>query len=250
MEFIKAQDALKHWQERILLAGKAIKSIAFQQSCCPLCDLPTESTQVICRYCLTTVPMFDMKKLGGDLLNRPEIHKLYQGAHFSHLISVMPYQYPVKQWLGKYKYHRQLYYQYALSELLLTQLKNIKQLNFMVKPDVVIPVPSHIRKWRKRGFNQTIAFGESVARFFNAPMRVDVVKRVKLSKDQVNQSGRERRKQLKNAFQVCQGIDLSSQTIWLIDDVITTGTTANEISRQLRAAGAQSIILCTLAISV
>lgn len=112
---------------------------------------------------------------------------------------------------------------------------------------VVIPVPLHWRRRWERGFNQSEALAEAVAARLGLPHEPRWLKRVRPTPHQIGLSGAERRENLHGAFATSPSADLKSKTVLLIDDVMTTGTTAGEAARALRAHGAGRVIVAVLA---
>lgn len=115
-------------------------------------------------------------------------------------------------------------------------------------PDIFIPVPLHKRRLRFRGFNQSALLAETLAKTLALETLVPVVSNVLLrarsTKPQIKTESRaERQQNLKNAFTLIAGSEASIQgkSIWLIDDVATTGTTLEECARVLKKAGATSV---------
>lgn len=111
--------------------------------------------------------------------------------------------------------------------------------------DRVIPVPLHERRWVHRGFNQA----EDLARVLGRRrgLRVDTrsVTRVIATPSQQGLSRRARRANLRGAFEAT--MDLSGQHVLLLDDVMTTGTTLNELADVVRRAGAARVTAVALA---
>ena len=121
---------------------------------------------------------------------------------------------------------------------------------FLDPPELIIPVPLHIKKLRKRGFNQSILIAKWVSQAFNIPMDLKIIQRHQLTPAQVDLSRSERLKNLKNAFKFINKnkFKLSNiRHVALIDDVMTTGATVNEISKILKQAGVEKIEVWCLA---
>jgi ComF family protein len=106
---------------------------------------------------------------------------------------------------------------------------------------VVVPVPLHRKRQRERGFNQA----QLIAKALALPVDTSIVRRCKNTVTQTGLSRSERSKNLAGAFEVDR--DVKGQTILVIDDVLTTGATMNEIARALKKAGAQRVEVVTFA---
>lgn len=121
-------------------------------------------------------------------------------------------------------------------------------------PDLYIPVPLHKRRLRFRGFNQSELLADSLADTLTPGSVLPVLKncllRARYTRPQMKTHSREERLgNLKNAFALAAGseTEVRGKTIWLIDDVATTGTTLEECARVLKAAGAKSVFGVVLA---
>jgi ComF family protein len=113
--------------------------------------------------------------------------------------------------------------------------------------DAVMPVPLHWwRRWR-RGFNQSEVLAQALARELRVPCWPRLLRRVRPTGEQKGLSPAERRMNVHNAFRARESSRLSSKTILLVDDVMTTGATAHEAARALRLGGAARVVLAVLA---
>ncbi len=111
---------------------------------------------------------------------------------------------------------------------------------FNSKNSLLIPVPLHSKKLKRRGFNQTIKIFKKISERFDIPLDCNL-HRIKNKKPQTKLSGSERERNLKNCF-VWKGKNLSSYNIILVDDVITTGATMFECASTLKTEGAKNIL--------
>jgi ComF family protein len=113
--------------------------------------------------------------------------------------------------------------------------------------DLVMPVPLHRGRLRWRGFNQAAMLAATVARRIGRPIDLKTLVRVRATPPQTLQKRVERVRNLKRAFAVRRPWRVASRRILLIDDVMTTGATADECARMLIAAGARRVDVLTLA---
>ncbi len=113
--------------------------------------------------------------------------------------------------------------------------------------DLVIPVPLHRARLRWRGFNQAALLGAALARRLNCPLDVATLARVHATAPQTARDRGARARNVRNAFAVRRPSRVAGRRILLVDDVMTTGATADECARVLRAAGARRIDVLTLA---
>jgi ComF family protein len=115
-------------------------------------------------------------------------------------------------------------------------------------PDVLIPIPLHwTRRWQ-RGFNQSEILAAGLAKELGKPCWKRALRRVRRTEMQTAQpSGSARRENVKHAFETRRGHELKDKTILLVDDVLTTGATANEAARALAVHKPKSIHVAVLA---
>jgi ComF family protein len=113
--------------------------------------------------------------------------------------------------------------------------------------DVVIPVPLHWASRWLRGYNQSLALARSLAAKLQIPCRPRWLRRVRWTSSQTPLTGEARRKNLRDAFRARKGLTLEGKTVLLVDDVLTTGTTASEAARALRTARPARIVAAVLA---
>lgn len=104
--------------------------------------------------------------------------------------------------------------------------------------DVVIPVPLHPARLRARGFNPASTLARHLARRFGARFDTRALMRVRNTPSQTRLDRAARRRNMRDAF-ACRAI--SARRVWLVDDVVTTGSTLEEAARSLRRAGVREI---------
>ncbi len=113
-------------------------------------------------------------------------------------------------------------------------------------PDFIVPVPLHWwRRWR-RGYNQSRALAQSLSRILNVPM-IQCLRRIRPTASQARQQITARRENVKGAFQAKSSPAIQGKRALLIDDVLTSGSTANEATKALRKAGVSSVMVGALA---
>lgn len=120
-----------------------------------------------------------------------------------------------------------------LADLLITQ---IDPLTF---PDFIVPIPLHPARLRERGFNQALEIARRVSKKTGIALLPNVCKRVKNTASQTGLPWKERQKNIRSAF-ACE-MDLTGKHIAVLDDVMTTGATLNELARLLRKRGAVEV---------
>lgn len=113
-------------------------------------------------------------------------------------------------------------------------------------PDIILPVPLHKKRLRKRGFNQALLLALEIFSNDRKKIVVNLLKRQADTASQTSLSGIERRKNLRNAFRVDNPSKVVGLNALIVDDVFTTGSTVNECAIVLKAAGAKRVDVLTL----
>ena len=113
--------------------------------------------------------------------------------------------------------------------------------------DVVVPIPLHWRRQWARGYNQAGAVARQLALGLRVKFAPRLLRRVRHTPQQSQPSASARRENVRGAFRVRRGASMDAKRILLVDDVMTTGSTAGEAARVLRAAGAEEVVVAILA---
>lgn len=113
------------------------------------------------------------------------------------------------------------------------------------RAEVLLAVPLHWKKEKRRGFNQTHILCEEIAKETGIPFQREGLVRKWDTAAQSTLSHEERRENLRDAFSVTE--DFRGKRVLLVDDIFTTGTTCNECARELYRAGAAEVMVFTLA---
>lgn len=221
---------------------------------CYLCHQPSSS--LCCEFCtrdLPTTASLITAPAQPNLLLNPTLKAALAQPEFQQLIAPMRYQWPVNTLLQDFKYHRKDQFASLFSRWMQTLIQQAYQQNL---PDFLVPVPQHPLRLLRRYYNQADVLAHALAQEFNIPVASTLCKRVSHQRSQTRFSGKERRKKLQNAFAVDEKaatrIDNNSvQHIAIVDDVITTASTANAVATALtRRFPAAKIDVWAVAISV
>ena len=108
-------------------------------------------------------------------------------------------------------------------------------------PDLVVPVPLHPLRLRERGFNPAALLAREIARSRGVPVAPRALRRVRDTPSQTGLGRRARRQNVVGAFEVRPRRELPPR-VWLVDDVVTTGSTLEEAARTLRLRGVTEVI--------
>ena len=220
-----------------------VKELIFPHVC-EICgtQLPRRS-QFICQRCTQTG--FEWARLPGEV-NNPEI-LLPEGVNVQFALWRFDKGGFLQDLLHKLKYHRL----YGVGEDLGRALgQRVEQAGFLnkVQEAVLIPVPLHKNKERKRGFNQAYYIAKGVGEVLNIPIAPErAIQRVKNTKTQTGFTLEKRKENISKAFVVTQAESVSGKTCIIVDDVYTTGATTFEMATELLNAGAFEVMIITVA---
>lgn len=156
--------------------------------------------------------------------------------------SLLLYKGVVKQTMYRFKYSNKREYGTFFAELAMEQWG---EWLFRCEIDAIVPVPMFRRKKRMRGYNQAEVFGRELAKYLGVPMDRNVVIRKKDTRPMKELNDIERENNLRNAFQIARNI-VKYKKILLVDDIYTTGSTADEVSRVLLEAGVEKIYFLSI----
>ena len=147
------------------------------------------------------------------------------------------YRYPLAHLVRAVKYRGQVACGRVLGDLLVRRLLQDPRAESW--PQGLIPVPLGDRRYAQRGYNQADELARRVSRALVFPILRDAVVRTRETVEQAGLGGLQRRRNLRRAFAVVRPLQCTHVAI--LDDVVTTGSTASELARTLRRAGAKRI---------
>ncbi len=147
------------------------------------------------------------------------------------------YRFPMDSLLQSLKYGKQLLLATELGRLM---AEGIAAENLLT-PDFLVPVPLHPYRLYSRGFNQSLEIARVLGKHLGVPLLKPHPRRSRNTRPQFSLGAKERKSNLEGAF-CCPG-QLNGETVAIIDDIVTTGHTANELAKQLRMAGAADVRL-------
>lgn len=115
------------------------------------------------------------------------------------------------------------------------------------RSDVVVPVPAHWTTRALRSAAPAEAAAQRLARFLSLPCDLHILRKAQRTRPQSSLSPTLRRENLRQAFRMVRGVRLDGVRVLLVDDVLTTGTTAHRCAQVLRQAGAAVVTVAVLA---
>lgn len=158
--------------------------------------------------------------------------------HFDAMRAPHPYAFPVDRMIQQLKYGHQLAIADHFGEQLAAACRGIAA-------DLIIPMPLHATRLAERGFNQALEIARPLARATGIPIDSRCCARERPTSPQEGLSLAERRRNLRNAF-FCS-TDFAGRHLLLVDDVATTGASADECARTLKLHGASRVTVAVVA---
>lgn len=185
-----------------------------RRPCCPVCGLETQAGDV-CGRCLARPPAYDAT------------------------VAALAYVFPADVLVQALKFRGELALAPALGGLLAARLSPAARV------DAVLPVPLAAARLRARGFNQALEIARAPARATGSPLEPLLAERVLDTAEQAALAPAERAKNVRGAFRCARA--LRGASVALVDDVMTTGATLEELAATLKRAGAARVVNWVLA---
>jgi ComF family protein len=173
---------------------------------CPVCALPTPDGTP-CGRCLKKQPLFERT------------------------VSPFAYAFPLDRLVQALKFNGHLHLAHGLADHLARCITQC--------PDCVVPMPLHPARLAQRGHNQSLELAKHVARRLDIPLLPRACLRVRDTPPQSELKWKEREKNMRKAFHCVQ--NLSGKHVAMVDDVMTSGASLNELALSLRRAGAREV---------
>ena len=192
------------------LCADCLQDLTPLEQCCSICSIELTTQHSICGRCLQNAPGFD----------RVEAPYRYQG---STQLLIQQLKFQSKHCCAK-----------IIGTLMARHLKPLNK-----TPDALIAVPLHKKRMIERGFNQSELIAQHLHQQLNIPLLKQHAKRLRNTANQSSLHADERRKNIRNAFSYRNSNKVHSVAI--IDDVVTTGATANELAKTLKQAGVKKV---------
>ncbi len=155
--------------------------------------------------------------------------------------SAFSYAYPISKLIKDAKYNNAIY----VIDYFAKELSSVYFQNYF-NSDYLVYIPMTEKAEKKRGYNQSKLLAEKLSKRINVPV-LECLKKVKDTKRQATLGRVERLKNLDDAFRVVDKKSIVDKCILLVDDVTTTGATAQIIASRLKRAGAKVVNLITVA---
>lgn len=200
---------------------------------CRRCEDSLTRPENSCAICAAQIPGCDLSRTCGRCQKQPPT--------FDHVSAALVYTEPADRLIHDLKYNSKLYLARPLGDLLAKSIV----LKHGDLPDVLLPVPLHPARLRKRGYNQSLEIARPVSQRLGLGIDPHLVSRVRNTDPQTRLAPRHRARNVKHAFKTIKPV--KGKCIALIDDVMTTGHTVNAVARVLKAAGAKQVLVWVVA---
>jgi len=189
---------------------------------CKRCALTLEAEHPDCQSCEDAPPEFDRAFAAVD------------------------YTSPWRELVARFKFNGDVALARPLSTLMATQLRQMPQRG---RPQWIIPTPLSPARLRERGYNQSWQLAKHLSRQVGIPTLPHAVRPGKDTPRREAREAEDRRHQIRGAFEVTASCrrSLAGRHVALVDDVLTTGATLDEITRTLQAAGVRQVSVWVLA---
>jgi ComF family protein len=189
---------------------------------CAACERELPSNACACPRC--ALAGSGNAECGACIANPP---------HYDASCAAFAYAYPVDALIQALKYGGQL----ALAELFAHKLH--QRIGPAVGVDLILPLPLHPARLAERGFNQAAEIAKILSRLSGIAMDAQLARRVRNTAAQTALPWRERTANMREAFRCERG--LAGLSVAVVDDVMTTGATLNELARTLKQSGAKRV---------
>lgn len=220
-------------------------------SCCSLCR--QERAQVagtFCPECLDAIRPVDSPRCPRCSLPYPGEtdrdhlceHCLREPPAYTRVLAAAHYEGVLREAVHRFKYRGAIGLDRPLTFLLFDRFE---QCLADFSPDLVVPVPLHVDRLRRRTYNQALLLARRLGRMLELPVGARALSRSRATHAQQKLSGRGRRANLRGAF--AGSGEVAGRRVLLVDDVMTTGATVEACSRELRRCGAGEVLVAVLA---
>ncbi|SEO85879.1 ComF family protein [Pseudomonas sp. NFACC39-1] len=217
---------------------------------CLLCGETTDTPHPICTPCESELPWL------GDQCSICALPLPMAGLRcgqcarqppaFERVLAPWAYDFPIDSLIARFKHQAKWPLGRLMGELLAQSLQH--QFNEGLEPpDALVPVPLANRRLRQRGFNQASMLARWLSATLKIPCEEQLLRRVQDTPAQQALDARARRQNLRQAFAVTPHAVLGNRHLALVDDVLTTGATAQALARLLLDAGAARVDVYCLA---
>ena len=217
---------------------------------CLLCDEPAEAEMPICVACEAEMPWLG-EHCQTCALPLPEAGLTCDGClleppAYEQVAVPWRYDFPVDSLITRFKHNTTWPFGHLLADVLSQYLQHRFDED-LPRPDALLPVPLAAKRLRQRGFNQAAMLARWLSKQLDLPCEENVVHRIQDTSAQQDLDAKARKRNLRNAFALTSDANVKGRHLALVDDVLTTGATAQALARLLMNAGAARVDVYCLA---
>lgn len=217
---------------------------------CLLCDEPAEAEMPICVACEAEMPWLG-EHCQTCALPLPEAGLTCDGClleppAYEQVAVPWRYDFPVDSLITRFKHNAKWPFGHLLADVLSQYLQHRFDED-LPRPDALLPVPLAAKRLRQRGFNQAAMLARWLSQQLDLPCEENVVHRIQDTSAQQDLDAKARKRNLRNAFALTSDANVKGRHLALVDDVLTTGATAQALARLLMNAGATRVDVYCLA---
>ena len=222
----------------------SVVNLFFPKVCYACLNLLNDNEETICVDCRHNLPVTNFHFNNDQTL----LKVLYGRAKIENGTALFRYEKKgiVQQLIHSLKYKGYEKIGIILGDWLGGELRTLDRYKEI---DLVIPVPLHKKKLKKRGYNQVAKFGQQIANSLNIPYHDDILLKVTNTKSQVNKNRWARWNQSEELFTISDVKWIENKHILLVDDIITTGATLEACITVINQAKNTKISIATMAIA-
>jgi ComF family protein len=216
-------------------------SLFFPRYCLGCSGSLVRGEEIICTKCIADFPRTDYHSFAGNPLEKRLTGRLPIRNAWAFL--KFRKEGIVQQMLHQLKYNNHPEVGIALGKIFGYELSNA---GFSSDFDLIVPVPLHETRRRKRGYNQSSTFAEGLSHSLGVPWSETVALRMRRTGTQTRKSKAERWENVKDVFTVSSEA-IAQKRILLVDDLITTGATVEACGRKIVDSGCESLSIACIA---
>lgn len=217
-------------------------SLFFPRQCLACGESLVSGEETICTYCMLEMPQTDYHKDRGNPLERR-----------------IGYRIPIRYAMALFKFSKSGRVQNLLHQL---KYKNHPEIGVMLGRvygermadaglrhafELIVPVPLHPIRQRKRGYNQSAKFAEGLSEKLDIPFNDEIIKRRRVTETQTRKTKLNRWENMNGVFEVSTAEMVDGKKILLVDDVITTGSTLEACAQALLNSSCSELSIACIA---
>lgn len=237
------------WESKMGNIFEKLLNFIFPPRCCTCRNVISfDNSRYICEECYASLPFIDSPacRYCGKALEAGECCSECEGQDsiFDRAICACEYKEGMREILHTFKFRGKIKLSGFLSDILYGKIKQVTDIS---KFDIIICVPLCSGRLKERGFNQSELIAKNLGSRMGVPYRPGVLERTRNTPKQSGLGRADRIGNVCGAFRVADVEPVYGKRVLLVDDILTTGSTLRECSRELKKAGAREITVVAVA---